>query len=41
MSKKITRYILIILTTSLISSCSGPVSYKRPQILANFGDFEC
>ncbi len=41
MSKKIIRYTVIILATSLISSCSSPVSYKRPQILANFGDFEC
>ena len=41
MSKKIIRYTVIILSTSLISSCSSPVSYKRPQMLANFGDFEC
>ena len=39
--KKIKSLILIILSTVLISSCSGPVSYKRPQIITNFGDFDC
>jgi membrane-bound lytic murein transglycosylase D len=32
---------LIILCASFITSCNQSISYKRPQILANFGTFEC
>ena len=39
--KKPSKLITIILFASLISSCSQPLSYKRPQIIANFGNFDC
>ena len=32
---------LIILCASFITSCNQSISYKRPQILTNFGSFEC
>ncbi len=32
---------IIILCAGFITSCNQSISYKRPQILANFGDFEC
>jgi len=38
---KLSKLIIIILFASLISSCSQPLSYKRPQIIANFGNFDC
>ena len=31
----------IILCASFISSCNQSISYKRPQILSNFGSFQC
>jgi len=39
--KKSSKLITIILFASLISSCTQPLSYKRPQIIANFGNFDC
>ena len=39
--KKINKLIIIILCIGFISSCNQSISYKRPQILANFGSFEC
>ena len=39
--KNPSKLITIILFASLISSCSQPLSYKRPQIIANFGNFDC
>ena len=39
--KKPSKLIIIILFASLISSCTQPLSYKRPQIIANFGNFDC
>ena len=32
---------VIILCASFITSCNQSISYKRPQILTNFGSFEC
>ena len=39
--KNLKQVTLIILCGSLISSCNQSISYKRPQLLANFGSFEC
>ena len=41
MVNKSLKLVLIILATSLISSCTGPVSIKRPQNLVTFGNFDC
>ncbi len=32
---------IIILCAGFFTSCNQSISYKRPQILANFGSFEC
>tara|TARA_B100001564_G_scaffold152239_1_gene127913 strand:- start:773 stop:2281 length:1509 start_codon:yes stop_codon:yes gene_type:complete len=32
---------IIILCAGFITSCNQSISYKRPQILTNFGSFEC
>ena len=39
--QKIKNITIIILCASFITSCNQSISYKRPQILANFGSFEC
>ena len=39
--KKFTTSITIILCATFITSCNQSISYKRPQILANFGSFDC
>lgn len=39
--KNIKSLITIILCASFITSCNQSISYKRPQILANFGSFDC
>ncbi len=35
------KLIIIILCGIFITSCSPVISYKRPQIIAEFGSFEC
>ena len=40
-NKFIPRLTVIILSACLISSCAQPISYTRPSIIANFGDFNC
>ena len=39
--QRIKNITVIILCTSFITSCNQSISYKRPQILTNFGSFEC
>ena len=39
--QKIKNITIIILCASFITSCNQSISYKRPQILANFGSFQC
>ena len=39
--QKIKNITIIILCASFITSCNQSISYKRPQILANFGSFDC
>ncbi|GIS46405.1 MAG: hypothetical protein Ct9H90mP18_07370 [Gammaproteobacteria bacterium] len=39
--KKFPKLSLIILSVILISSCAQPISYTRPSLITNFGDFDC
>ena len=39
--KNFSKVTLIILSVILISSCAQPISYTRPSLITNFGDFNC
>ena len=39
--KNIKNLTIIILCACFITSCNQSISYKRPQLLANFGSFDC
>ena len=39
--RNLKHLVIIILCACFISSCNQSISYKRPQLLANFGSFEC
>ena len=39
--KNFSKLTLIILSVILISSCAQPISYTRPSLITNFGDFNC
>jgi hypothetical protein len=39
--KNVKNLTIIILCACFITSCNQSISYKRPQLLANFGSFDC